>query len=236
MRINKKISDENRFELKTIIQALVVPNKEIEEGLQKDNELEKGDDYDKNSLFSKRTLTIELKPKVLNKSLLAYLRAHCLMFFSGKDIGSIRVTEPTDLEYELMILDTYEKVLTSFKEKNEGRFDIDCEDEINAKASYEHRNLFIRQYRTEQCKILANQFSLLKTMKLILNSVKLVKFTSYTYQITQMCAGSQEHFVNCLHMRRYLKTLFAPQDEMPVPTDSEGDSEDEAPQLINNGK
>jgi len=37
-------------------------------------------------------------------------------------------------------------------------------------------------------------------------------------------------------MRRYLKTLFAPQDEMPVPTDSEGDSEDEAPQLINKEK
>merc|ERR1712060_664101 len=69
MRINKKISDENRFELKTIVQALVVPNKEIEEGLQKDHELEKGDDYDKNSLFSKKTLTIELKAKVLNKSL-----------------------------------------------------------------------------------------------------------------------------------------------------------------------
>ena len=66
------------------------------------------------------------------------------MFFTGKDIASIRVTEPTDLEYELMILDTYEKVLLSFKEKNEGRFDIDREDEIKANASYEHRNYFIR--------------------------------------------------------------------------------------------
>ena len=91
--------------------------------------------------------------------------------------------------------------------------------------------MFIEQYRVEQCKIMANQFSLLNTMKMILTSVKAVTGTTYTYQINSLCVGSLEHFTNCLHMRRYLKTLFAPQDEMPIPSDSEGDS-DEAPQVV----
>ena len=100
------------------------------------------------------------------------------------------MTDPTDVEYELMILSTYEKVLNQFKEKNEGRFDIMTTADVNAKASYDHRKLFIEQYREEQCKIMANQFSILGTMKLILNSVKHVSGTTYTYQINQLCAGS----------------------------------------------
>ena len=81
-------------------------------------ELNKTDNKDKTLLFSKNTIGIELKAKSLNKSLLSYLRAHCLMFYNGKDISSLRVTEPTDIDYELMILNTYEKILNQFKELN----------------------------------------------------------------------------------------------------------------------
>ena len=57
---------------------------------------------------------------------------------------------------------------------------------------------------------MANQFSLLATLKMILNGVKLVTNSTYTYQINQLCVGSNEHFMNCLHMRKYLRNLFAP--------------------------
>ena len=118
IRINKKLSDEDRFSIDSIVQALVVPNDKIEQGFQKDFELNKLETTDKTSLFSNKTITVELKAKALNKNLLSYLRAHCLMFYNGKDIASLRVTEPTDINYELMILNTYEKVLNQFKEIN----------------------------------------------------------------------------------------------------------------------
>ena len=88
-----------------------------------------------------------------------------------------------------------------------------------------HRRLFIERYRIEQNKIMANQFSLLTTIKMILNGVKLVTNSTYTYQINQLCVGSHEHFMNCLHMRKYLRNLFAPKDEMPIASDSEDEDE-----------
>ena len=155
-------------------------------------------------------MLIELKAKTLNKNLLSYLRAHCLLFYNGKDIANLRVTEPTDLEYELMILDAYQKVLTLFKQENNGRFDLSGEGDMDVEASLPHRRQFIETYRREQNKIMANQFSLLATLKMILNGVKLVTNSTYTYQINQLCVGSNEHFMNCLHMRKYLRNLFAP--------------------------
>ena len=101
-------------------------------------------------------MLIELKAKTLNKNLLSYLRAHCLLFYNGKDIANLRVTEPTDLEYELMILDAYQKVLTLFKQENNGRFDLSGEGDMDVEASLPHRRQFIETYRREQNKIMAN--------------------------------------------------------------------------------
>ena len=47
MRINKKLSDEDRFSIDSIVQALVVPNDRIEQGFQKDFELNKLETTDK---------------------------------------------------------------------------------------------------------------------------------------------------------------------------------------------
>ena len=116
--MNRRLSDESRFNIDSMVKALVVPNNEIEEGLQKDFELHKAEDADKNLMFSTKTLKVELKAKTLNKHLLSYLRAHCLLFYSGSDIANLRVTDATDIDYELLILNTYEKVLNQFKELN----------------------------------------------------------------------------------------------------------------------
>lgn len=183
MRVNRKINDESRFNVDSIIKALVVPREEIEAGFEKDFELKKDEDVETTKLFSKNTLAVELKPKQLNKNLLSYLRAHCLLFYNGKDISKLRVTDPGDVDYELMILNAYEKVLNRFKELNPHRFDLEHQDDLDISATQPHRKMFIEQYRVEQCKIMANQYSLLNTMKMILSSVKLVTGTTYTYQI-----------------------------------------------------
>ena len=54
---------------------------------------------------------------------------------------------------------------------------------------------------------------------------------THTYAINQLCVGSHEHLVNCLNMRKYLKALFAPNELLPTPSDSEED-DDEAPDLV----
>jgi len=46
---------------------------------------------------------IFLKATKLNPDLLAYLRAHLLLKYDG-DLSIIKVTEPTVIEYELLVL------------------------------------------------------------------------------------------------------------------------------------
>ena len=61
---------------------------------------------------------------------MAYLRAHCLLFFPGDDICSVRVTVPTQVDYEILILKTYRGLLDRFKALNPGRFNPMDEEEI----------------------------------------------------------------------------------------------------------
>ena len=125
MRINKKLKDDDRWSIDKVINSLVLSNKYIEEGLLADQKLqESGDEVEDSKYFSSKTVCIELKAKTLNKNLLSYLRAHCLLFYNGKDIANLRVTEPTDIEYELMILDAYQKVLKLYIENNLERFNL----------------------------------------------------------------------------------------------------------------
>ena len=50
---------------------------------------------------------------------------------------------------------------------------------------------------------------------------------SYTYAVTQLCVSNKEHLINCLHMRKYLKQLFAPNEPLQTPSDSEESEEQE---------
>ena len=71
-----------------------------------------------------------MKHNKLNNDLLCYIRAHCLLFYSGDDICNVRVTVPTDIDYEIIVLKTYRQMLDRFKEVNPGRFDAADEEEI----------------------------------------------------------------------------------------------------------
>ena len=62
----------------------------------------------------------------------------------------------------------------------------------------------IKTYRLEQCRIIAAQYSILNTVLMALQQIKLLKL-SHSYAINQLCCGAQEHLVNALNMRRYFK-------------------------------
>ena len=158
--------------------------------------------------------------------MLAYLRAHCLLFYPGNDICNVRVTVPTELDYEIVVLKTYRNLLDRFKELNPGRFAPTEEEEIITDTQNEFRSQMIKTYRLEQCQILAAQYSILNTMLMVCQQIKLIGLT-HTYAINQLCVGSHEHLINCLNMRKYLKQLFAPLEPLDPPTsDSEDDEED----------
>ena len=39
--------------------------------------------------------------------LMSYLRAHCLLIYNGPDFQKIKVTEPTVLAFEILVLEQY---------------------------------------------------------------------------------------------------------------------------------
>ena len=99
--------------MKGVIEQLVVPNEEIISGSRREIELEREEALhpdtfenpdDADQAFSEVTKGLQLKYNKLNGDLMAYLRAHCLLFYPGEDICSVRVTVPTDLDYEILIL------------------------------------------------------------------------------------------------------------------------------------
>ena len=113
------------------------------------------------------TKGIQLKYNRLNQDLLAYLRAHLLLFYEGDDICNVRVTVPTQIDYEILVLKTYRALLDRFKELNPGRFDPTDEEEIIIGIDTPRREL-IRTYRMEQLKIMSAQYSIVNTMLLVL--------------------------------------------------------------------
>jgi hypothetical protein len=42
---------------------------------------------------------------------MSYLRAHCLVLYDGPNLQTIKMTEATDIEFELIVLDQYLKLL-----------------------------------------------------------------------------------------------------------------------------
>lgn len=166
--------------------------------------------------------------------MLAYLRAHLLLFYEGDDICNVRVTVPTQIDYEILVLKTYRALLDRFKDLNPGRFDAQDEEEIIIEVETPRADL-IRVYRMEQLRILSAQYSILNTLLLIMQQIKLIGLT-YTYAVNQLCVGSQEHLINSLNMRKYLKQLFAPNEDMMSESDESGDSDDEAEADLTDGE
>lgn len=92
-----------------------------------------------------------------------------LLFYEGNDICNVRVTVPTELEYEILVLKTYRGLLDKFKEMNPGRFDPQDEEEIiiDCQTERPYRLDMIRVYRMEQLRIIASQYSIINTLLLV---------------------------------------------------------------------
>jgi len=102
-----------------------------------------------NALSTKK---LQLKATKLNMELLSYLRAHCLLMYKGDSITSIKLFEPSDLPFEITVLETYQEVLKVMKSRFSPKFShIQSEGEVE--ASLDHRTHFVRVYRDEQRKI-----------------------------------------------------------------------------------
>lgn len=233
MRIRRSIDQDSRLTTEGIVEQLVLTREEIETGYRREIEMERLEALNPDEFewpegekpFSETTKGIQLKHNKLNLDLMAYLRAHLLLFYEGEDICNVRVTVPTEIDYEILVLKTYRSVLDRFKELNPGRFDAQDEEEILIECETTRADL-IRTYRLEQCRIISAQYSIVNTLLLVCQQIKLIGLT-YTYAINQLCVGHSEHLVNCLNMRKYLKQLFAPQEAYLTPSEDSGD-EDEA--------
>ena len=162
MRIRRSINSDSRLTTEGIVEQLVLTNEEIETGYRREIELEKQQalfpdtfEWPENEkAFSETTKGIQLKYNKLNLDLLAYLRAHLLLFYQGDDICNVRVTVPTDIDYEILVLKTYRSLLDRLNELNPGRFDASDEEEIIIDCETTRADL-IRTYRMEQMRIIS---------------------------------------------------------------------------------
>jgi hypothetical protein len=71
---------------------------------------------------STETLMCHLKPNKLHNNLIAYIRAQGLVMYDGPDVMSIKMLEPSELNYELLVLHVYKEILNSTFADNQARF------------------------------------------------------------------------------------------------------------------
>ena len=140
----------------------------------------------KADVSSEESLTkkIHLKATRLDNTMLGYLRAHCLIMYQGPNLEQLKVTQPCDLDYELMVLDVYSRILEHLRADCPERFEPVSDHDIEASAA--HRKHFIKVYRNEQVKIFQHQLSLIETVKSVLTRVKMLDL-SHTFVINQVC-------------------------------------------------
>jgi len=99
VRIRRKIDKDKKMgDVETLVKAFVLNESEVREEHIASNE----SDFDK-STASKQ---ISLKTTKLDFVLMSYLRAHLLISYPDT-LLSLKVTEPTDVDYELYMLSAY---------------------------------------------------------------------------------------------------------------------------------
>jgi hypothetical protein len=59
--------------------------------------------------------------------LLAYLRAHSLLFYRGKDIHLLKMIEPTSIDFEIIVLEQYKLILELVKAQRFNQLNLDDE-------------------------------------------------------------------------------------------------------------
>lgn len=95
--------------------------------------------------------------------LLSYLRAHCLVMYDGPNFQKIKMTEPTVLEFEILVLEQYQRIIELVVEARRAKGLQDYYDELSSLESINEglpdidwRKKFIATYRTNQMRILSD--------------------------------------------------------------------------------
>ena len=133
--------------------------------LKEDQYLESYDELDQ------LTKAIRLKYNRLNEGkaklffniftdLMSYLRAHCLVLYEGSDFQRIKMTEATVLDFEILVLNQYLKIIQLFESnlKAKGMRDYHDEERTVIESSISPwREKFISTYRASHMKIVQDQ-------------------------------------------------------------------------------
>ena len=110
IRLRRKVDKEAKMVGgKDLIDNLILSEEEIKEEIAQS----KKEGYDKSSASK----LINLKHARLEPQLLSYLRAHLLISYPDLPLKPLKVTEPSDLEYETYVLDHYSRCLDRIVEQ-----------------------------------------------------------------------------------------------------------------------
>lgn len=140
LRIKRKIPYEAKLAGgEALIKALVLTEDEV----RADRKLEATVKKEEQGQLAKK---LYLKASKLDADLLCYLRAHLLVHYEGEDISKIKVIEPSDVSYELLVLKTYEKLLDQIK--SERNLHATCH-ASDIKSELNHRKEIIATFRNE---------------------------------------------------------------------------------------
>jgi hypothetical protein len=93
--VNRLIGVDDKLSVEKLVNALLVPENTLAELVDKDE----------------KTLGIHLKPSKLEPNLIAYIRAQSLLMYKGDKIMDIKMTEPVDINFEIIVLTVYKAIL-----------------------------------------------------------------------------------------------------------------------------
>lgn len=143
-----------------MVDKLILTEAQVSEELA----ISKKPDFDKNTLSKQ----VHLKHTKLDFTLLAYLRAHLLISYDQELQANSKVTEPSDIDYELYVLEHYRMCLEKVRShKNLPSAEAVSNEPLDT-VSTEFRRKMIRTFRTEQAKLLERQFSIVQSVKKVL--------------------------------------------------------------------
>ena len=145
--------------------------------------------------------------------LLSYLRAHCLPMYNGSDFQKIKMTEPTLIDFEIMILEQYlacVKLVLDARNKKGLRDVYDEQRDLRNIKPHEQswREKFISTYRCNHAFILQDQVQLLNLMLIILRETEIYGLDKSKDVIRSHALMADQNLRLILHSRKYLKALF----------------------------
>lgn len=137
--------------------------------------------------------------------------------YQGPDFQKIKMTEPTVLDFEMLVLQHYMKIvrLAEAEKRNKGLRDYrDEEREVTHPSdsttvgSLPWREKFIATYRSCHMHIIQDQVQLLSTVQIILREISMLGQESYQEVIRRHALMRDQNLTHILHVRKYLKALF----------------------------